>query len=125
MCNCRSEETQWNYGSCPECHSKRFPKPHKHAAVIKAWVDGASIQTRCKPILFDWIDVSCPRWLPSWEYRIKPEPKPDVVKYGALTIRNDYVYVDICFSDTNAYVGNNLKLTFDGETGQLKAVSLL
>ena len=55
--------------------------PHKHAAVIKAWADGATIE--CKPlsppIHLNWIKVvsSTPEWRTDWEYRVKPE----VVRY--------------------------------------------
>jgi hypothetical protein len=50
---------------------------------------------------------------------IKPEPKPDFFRY---------VYAD---SNTAGYVHKNkwredtLKLTFDGETGELKAAEVL
>lgn len=53
-------------------------KPHKHAEVIKAWADGATIQVRVKPE-HRWQDLD-PHWLaPCFaidaEYRVKPEPK--------------------------------------------------
>lgn len=47
-------------------------KPHKHAEVIKAWADGAPIQT--KSATGEWIDFDNPS--PSWaaaEYRVKPD----------------------------------------------------
>jgi hypothetical protein len=47
---------------------------HKHAALIKAWADGAIIQTRINKN--DWVATSTPQWLPSNEYRIKPAEKP-------------------------------------------------
>jgi hypothetical protein len=51
-------------------------------------------------------------------YRIKPEPKPDVmVQFHAV----DYqVYWAMYFDRIP-----NLKLTFDGETGKLKAAEVL
>ena len=74
--------------------------PHKHAELIKAWADGAEIE--CKQIEDgNWLSVSQPAWDKASEYRIKPEPKPDVV---------DYV---------------RLKLTFDGKTGKLKAAEVI
>ncbi len=54
--------------------------PHKHAALIKAWADGAQIQ-----ILVDgrWQDCTrdgiAPSWYPAYIYRIKP--KPMIKKY--------------------------------------------
>jgi len=56
-------------------------KPHKHAALIKAWADGASIEVRALTnyqnpkdapwISFDLLDEHT--WIPEWEYRIKPK----------------------------------------------------
>lgn len=53
--------------------------PHKHAEVIKAWADGAKLQWKCNDKWIDFGDDLTPSFLPSSEYRIKPEPKPDVV----------------------------------------------
>ena len=49
-------------------------QPHKHAALIKAWADGAAVQFRDPPHAPEWTDISKPTWLPYMEYRIKPEP---------------------------------------------------
>ena len=53
-------------------------KPHKHAALIKAWADGAEIQCR-KAAFCDWADLvqGNPSWMSDWEYRIKP----NMIKY--------------------------------------------
>lgn len=50
--------------------------PHKHAAVIKAWADGATIECR-NPKLPNakWIVVGTPLWRESCEYRAKKEPR--------------------------------------------------
>ena len=47
-------------------------KPHKHAALIKAWADGAEIEFRS---LADekWYVTTSPNWFPRMEYRIKPK----------------------------------------------------
>ena len=49
-------------------------KPHKHAALIKAWADGAEIQYK-DPEMFEWADVGyyAPGWCNQTEYRIKPK----------------------------------------------------
>ncbi len=82
-------------------------QPHKHAEVIKAWADGAEIQ-----------------WFEDMRYRIKPEPKPDVVRYMAISApKTDYVETfvpSLCPSHAT-----NLRLTFDGETGKLKKAEVL
>jgi hypothetical protein len=55
-------------------------KPHVHAALIKAWADGATIQ-RCGNDNV-WRDCDNPMvWHIGAEYRIKPEPT-DLEKYG-------------------------------------------
>lgn len=95
-------------------------QPHKHAALIKAWADGAEIQ---------YWDIGAKVWLtiagqPNWdwdcEYRIKPEPKPDVVRYAITTD----TFVEMC--STGCTCGQaEIKLTFDGETLELKAVEMI
>jgi hypothetical protein len=47
-------------------------KPHVHAAVIKAWADGATIQWKDAG---QWYDVNgSPVWNENTEYRVKPTP---------------------------------------------------
>jgi hypothetical protein len=88
-------------------------KPHKHAELIKAWADGADIEIYdeyCK----EWQYITSPVWCEEFEYRIKPEPKPDVVQFWCASCERLKRPLD-----------NNLKLTFDGETGQLKSAEVL
>jgi len=65
---------------------------------------------------------------PMWNddcYRIKPEPKPDVtLAYFAnpcVESEEDGPSVEW----TGSYLKCNLRLTFDGETGKLKAAEVL
>ena len=70
--------------------------PHKHYDLIVAWAKGAEIQW------YDgstWITTLYPGWQPAQSYRIKPEPKPDVIL--------------------------NVKFIFDGETGKLKKAEVI
>lgn len=48
--------------------------PHMHAAVIKAWADGAEIQVLQAGGV--WVDFKnyTPTWNPDKEYRVKPQP---------------------------------------------------
>ena len=104
--------------------------PHKHAKLIKAWADGISLQkryplaTHVSKHRADWHDFEddfYPNWEADWiEYRIKPEPKPDVVKSFMLTKANQ-------LWDVETYIAHkpNLKLTFDGGTGELKSAEVL
>lgn len=51
-------------------------KPHKHAAVIKAWADGAEIESKCGGDV-TWLPMTAahPTFSHHIEYRIKPEKK--------------------------------------------------
>lgn len=95
-------------------------KPHKHAELIKAWADGAEIEELNNGIWFN----SYPIWNENIEYRIKPEPKPDVVMYCEVAeyCRHDSWLLEI--TPTHE-INDNLKLTFDGETGELKSAEVL
>ena len=93
---------------------------HKHADEIIAWANGAEIQIYVsKRGDWMWVDTCEPMWLESAKYRIKPEPKPDLVEY--YSIGKHYLFRASC-EDSQV---NSLKLTFDGETGELKAAEVL
>jgi len=94
--------------------------PHKHAALIKAWADGAEIEFRWD-CLDDWRRITTPRWDQDGDYRIKPEPKPDVVFLKKAFLLGTKVHIYIA----EDWGGENLKLTFDRETGKLKAAEVI
>ncbi len=101
-----------------ECYSElahNVRRPHKHAKLIKAWADGAEIEVY-QPAFGRWEEAE-PAWHTSFEYRIKPEPKPDIIEYWQNTLTN-------CGQMDDAEDAN-LKLTFDGETGELKSAEVL
>ena len=85
--------------------------PHKHAALIKAWAVGATIESMD---VNKWRTSATPMWFTECEYRIKPEPKPDVVEWRYL-VR----------SGGAPLAKPNIKLTFDYETGVLKEAEIL
>ena len=98
---------------------------HKHAEVIKAFVDG---------IECEWFDSLNNKWqlireLKEFDWgvgnaRIKPEPKPDVIGYAKVYDSNPMVtYVSL--SSTQLFSDDNLKLIFDGETGKLKSAEVI
>jgi hypothetical protein len=97
--------------------------PHKHAELIKAWADGAEIQAKSENV---WLDCRMPDWWPDTQYRIKPEPKPDVVM-----TRNISILMEPCAEEPNGLVnvgvgfGRNVRFVFDGETRKLKSVEML
>lgn len=91
---------------------------HKHADLIHAWAEGADIQYRFKD---EWNDIENPSFIDCFEYRIKPTPKPDVVWYANPRIAGD----SCAYMSSKRLQGDNLKLTFDGETGELKSAEVI
>ena len=95
-------------------------QPHKHAELIKAWADGAEIEYRAVPGCGEWAYYPYQErviWDAVAEFRIKPEPKPDVVDVVRLSY-SAFVHID--YGDPA-----NIRLTFDGETGKLKKAEVL
>jgi hypothetical protein len=90
--------------------------PHKHAALIHAWCEGAEVESmECN----GWRTSKTPMWFPECEYRIKPEPKPDHARYTHV-----FMHGANSFSGRQSSL-DNLKLTFCGETGKLKSAEVL
>ena len=100
-------------------------KPHKHAELIKAWADGAEIQIMNHSSKgfesLGWMDMKNPDWsLEYMEYRIKSEPKPDVVRYLKYDDEGYLLHKqDVPFLEANA------KFIWDGETRKLKSAEVL
>ena len=93
-------------------------KPRKHAELIKAWADGAEIEYLPSNSLI-WNPIKVPCWDGDGDYRIKPEPKPDVVIYGYADTNG------VWCSSIDRKDRDNIKITFDGDTGKLKAAEVL
>jgi hypothetical protein len=91
---------------------------HRHADLIHAWAEGAEIEIfNCG----QWVVVQHPTFSGSLEYRIKPTPKPDVVKlyYKADEIFREGLKGEGCADE------HDLRCTFDGDTGELKSAEVL
>ena len=97
--------------------------PHIHAEVMIAWLNDQSIKLEYRHRTWShWQpqdEEVTPITHPLYEWRIKPEPKPDL---------NFYYHIDkethlSTFPTVPYYV--NLKLTFDGETGKLKSAEVI
>ncbi|MES2586960.1 MAG: hypothetical protein V4536_08585 [Pseudomonadota bacterium] len=97
-------------------------KPHKHCKLIKAWADGAEIQVY-SPYPKTWRDAGTPSWDRTNEYRIKPEPKPDVVSL-MFQDTNTPAWYEVPENATNKRDGI-VKLIRDGETGKLKDAEVI
>ena len=93
---------------------------HKHAELIKAWVDGIECQ------FFNYGKWWNLEYLTQFEafddVRIKPEPKPDIVDYLFVADKKPNHIPEINW----VYLGTaNLKLTWDGESGVLKNAEVI
>jgi len=101
-------------------------KPHKNAALIKAWADGAKIQWYdSSPREHRWKD--CPEyfdWGATCEFRIKPEPKPDYVYFATFDTAEGQKVLDSSITSWKSAM-DSLRLTFDGETGKLKSAEVI
>lgn len=91
---------------------------HKHHDLIIAWAKGAKIEV--SPIGSNfWRDCPIPTWDCDYvQFRIKPQPKPDVVEIRVVATP-DLVYIKR--NEPN----DKVRCTYDGETGKLKAVELI
>jgi len=96
--------------------------PHKHAALIKQWADGAQIQYKHTgpPPQGEWADVKQPTWRSDCDYRVKPEIKPDVMFTYYANGPENWVYRSHHRGPTG-----NLRLTFDGDTLKLKKAEVI
>ena len=96
---------------------------HLHAEFIKLWLDGVEVEREIGDGLW-WEVLEIGEFdVNGAKFRVKPEPKPDVVAYACL----DYEYGQIgAYLYTSApYPNNTLKITFDGGTGKLIAAEVL
>ena len=90
---------------------------HKHYDCIVAWAEGKDIQWNNNGV---WHNVNAnPFWHDLTEYRIKPEPKPDVYVFLKFNTMYGNISRGLGVSDSN------IRVTIDGETGQLKLAEVL
>lgn len=103
-------------------------KPHKHAELIKLWADGAEIECRNKNFQDSWSPLMEGCWDREFlEFRIKPEPKPDIVEEMSVyrNMNREFEAQRFNFERFDAgYIGD-MRLTWDGETRKLKSAEVL
>lgn len=107
-------------------------KPHKHADILRAIADGTTVQYR-EGIGYVWYDRADdsndrdPITHYYYDWRIKPEAKPDDVYFMALgnpsTCNNVTTIEGLASKHLN--MCDSLKLTFCGETGKLKSAEVI
>ena len=99
---------------------------HVHHDLIVAWSKGAKIQCESNQ-LGAWVDDEHPRWYTNILYRLKPEPKPDVVLYAMVRKDPEKNQAEIQHVKANRYRidTDTCMFIFDGETGKLKDAQVL
>jgi len=104
--------------------------PHKHAEVLRAIADGKDVQwSKSGGIM--WGDYCRdgrgydPISDPDILWRIKPEPKSDVVRYCFITESFGHSEKELQSGLLGGSKKPNLKIIIDGETGALKAAEVL
>jgi len=95
--------------------------PHKHAALIKAWADGAQIER--KNSRGDWFYVYAPDWDVDEEYRIQPEPKIEIKRIFVSLNENSLSGIFMIASSKDYQP--NIRIWFDSETKKPIGVDLL
>ena len=107
-------------------HQYRIKRPSWQQKLIDAAKAGKEVQVSCggvwqKSILNDELDNYQFLYYEEAEYRIKPAPKPDLVKYVSVKIASR----EICRWNIAAPAYANLILTFDSETGEPKSAEVI
>ena len=92
---------------------------HKHAAVLRAIADGKEVEYSVDGRWWPYATSPNPLAHPKFDWRVKPEPKPDFKTY--LTVRKGYTGIQT----ERRYASDTVCLTFDGETGKLKYAVVL
>jgi hypothetical protein len=87
---------------------------HIHYDTIIAWANGAEIEA--SPDRDKWFEAIYPEWRKSQFYRVKQEPKPDIVHETLITFSPFAGPLLYAASPSEA----NIVLYFDGATGNLK-----
>lgn len=106
---------------------------HKHAAVLRAVADGKAVQFKAQSP-DGWADFHSnlsinPLTHTHLEWRIKPEPKPDVVRYVNMYFEGiGDPYASKEEAERGAAKAERIGMicyVIDGETGKLKSAEVL
>jgi len=98
---------------------------HKHYDCIVAWAEGKAIQAKLVDQV-EWHDFADPIWNSTEiQYRIKPEPKPDIVRYIVVEATSIALHEFVQIIQSGKHLPPNLCLLFDGKTGELKSAEVI
>jgi len=97
---------------------------HKHSEVIKAFIEGIDCQCWLEKTQ-QWLLITALSEFDYWDkVRIKPVPKPDVVAFAKIySYENFIAYIGLAHPEQDDM--DNLKITWDGETGKLKSTEVI
>jgi len=103
---------------------------HKHAEVLMAIAEGKDVQFFNDGLCVDYIESMHASPLAGAgyqrEWRVKPQPKPDVVSYDYARVGFYKTIADVKLATTIFDCKTvTLKFTQDGETGKLKSAEVL
>jgi len=85
-------------------------KPHKHAAVIKAWADGAEIEF-LNNSTNSWQAVTLdnsPLWSLSTQYRVKPKPRIERIRVALMHSGKGSHWTMLVSTDEDAVWAGNM-----------------
>lgn len=98
---------------------------HKHYKVICEWALDPDKVVQCRSNSNEpWEDIriGVPTWCRDMFYRIKPEKVEDIVTEAKIL----GAYKSVMWNSVTDQVSHaNIRLTFDGKTGKLKAAEVL
>ncbi len=101
---------------------------HKNAEVISAWAEGKVVQFK-HPSFTGWTDYDLkihtygPWEGANYQWRIKPEVKPDFTRLGKFNSEPGSSFKNGFFISAHTCEGKaDIEVTFDGETGKFKSV---
>jgi len=100
----------------------------KHAAEIIAWANGAEIQRELS--VGRWVYDPYPNWLDDYNFRVKPEPRMDVVRDASVFTNGDieagvFSHPMVAGGFSHPMVAGFIRYTIDGETRKLKSAEVI
>lgn len=103
---------------------------HKNAEVISAWAEGKVVQFK-HPSFTGWTDYDSkihtygPWDGANYQWRIKPEVKPDFVRIMKFISNRVHFKDGFYISTVICESTPDIEVTFDGETGKFKSVKAI